>query len=293
MTVLTKRTTLVLAVLTALPTLVVTNAQATPQLIADQLYARCCPVPLDVEYETGTIDSGIEDLTTTHASAADASYVVEGGAHGSRYAVAHKVTLGDPGYFSNGAYRSESATDLHEASRFRPGDRDRYEFSAKLPEDWEDWSPDESANGEIIFQAKPANSNPPSWLIMTKRNQIAFRSPVPNLQHDIVADYRPYIGQWLDFRVDVHWATDNTGYYRVWTRLPGQSSYHVVLELTDLPTWQPRNPSSHGYIKWGLYRAATSLEDGDVPTRVIFHDDIRVFDLAGAASRHKRPHKRG
>lgn len=235
--------------------------------------------PTLVDYETGTTDSGIVDLSTTHATAADASFVVEGGAHGSTYAVAHKVTLGDPGYFSDGAYRSESATDLRESTQFSPGDTDRYEFSTQLPTTWEDWSPGESENGEIIFQAKPANSNPPSWLIMTKRNEIAFRSPEQNIQHTIVADYRPHLGQWVDFRIDVHWAADATGYYRVSTRLPGQSGYSMVLELTDLITWQPVNPSDHGYVKWGLYRAATSQEAGDVLTRVIYHDDIRILDL--------------
>lgn len=274
--------TIALLAAAALPTIAPQMAQAAPALAPGSGHRTCASAQLDVDYESGTTDSGIEDLTTTHAPAADASYVVQDGAHGSTHAVAHKVTLGDPGYFSNGAYRSESATDLHEASRFRPGDTDRYEFSTKLPTDWEDWSAGESANGEIIFQAKPANANQPSWLIMTKRNEIAFRSPVPNLQYALVADYRPHIGQWLDFRIDVGWAADATGYYRVWTRLPGQSTYRKVLELNDLVTWQPANPADFGYIKWGLYRAATSLEDGDVPTRVIYHDDVRVLDGPGA-----------
>ena len=280
-----RRSTLTTALLSAvaLSTFALPGAaQAAPVPAPRSGHLACASAQLDVDYESGTTDSGIEDLTTTHAPAADASFIVQGGAHGSTYAVAHKVTLGDPGYFSNGAYRSESATDLHEASRFRPGDTDRYEFSTKMPTDWEDWSEGESANGEIIFQAKPANSNQPSWLIMTKRNEIAFRSPVPNLQYALVADYRPYIGQWLDFRVDVHWAADATGYYRVWTRLPGQSTYRKVVDLSNLVTWQPANPADFGYVKWGLYRAATSLEDGDVPTRVIYHDDVRVLDGPGA-----------
>ncbi|MEU3605493.1 hypothetical protein AB0E83_08550 [Streptomyces sp. NPDC035033] len=38
--------------------------------------------------------------------------------------------------------------------------------------------------------------------------------------------------------------------------------------------------SSFGSLKWGLYRPGRSLEKGDVPTRIVHHDDIRVPDLS-------------
>lgn len=55
---------------------------------------------LTVDYRNGKLNSGIPDLTTTHASADDASYIVPSG---TDHAVAHKVTLGDPAYVSDGA----------------------------------------------------------------------------------------------------------------------------------------------------------------------------------------------
>ncbi|NEE20767.1 hypothetical protein G3M58_81710, partial [Streptomyces sp. SID7499] len=86
---------------------------------------------LRVDYESGTLNSGIAGLTTTKATAPDASGVVRPADEGS-HAVQHKVTLGDPGYESNGAPRSESATDLLPSGRFVVGDEQRYEFSVLL-----------------------------------------------------------------------------------------------------------------------------------------------------------------
>lgn len=254
-------------------------AQAAPSGKDAQECGEVAGVLLEVDYESGTLDSGIPGMDSTHATADDASYIVDDGSNGSDYAVAHKVTLGDPGYYSEGAYRSESSTAYLEEGQIHPGDEHRYEFSIKLPEDWESWESDESANGEIIFQGKHAGGNAPSWYMMTKRNQIAFRSPTLDLQQAAVPDYRPHIGEWMHFRVDVRWTEDQTGYYRVWTKLAGETDYTLAVDLQNVQTWHPVNPAEHGYLKWGLYRAATSLEDGDVPTRIIYHDDIRISEL--------------
>ncbi|MEU7581724.1 hypothetical protein AB0B50_29450 [Streptomyces sp. NPDC041068] len=129
-----------------------------------------CKSLLDVDHESGTLDSGIPDLTTTHATAPDASDVVD-----------------DGGYVSDGAPRSESATDKVEAARFNVGDVRRYEFSVLL-KDWEAYEEGDALTGDILFQGKPANSNPPSFYFGAKRNEIIFRSPGLDLQWPVVAD---------------------------------------------------------------------------------------------------------
>ncbi|MER5966066.1 heparin lyase I family protein [Streptomyces sp. NPDC002057] len=232
---------------------------------------------LRVDYESGTPDSGVAGLTTTHATAADASGVVRPG-HGGSYAVQHKVTLGDPGYESNGAPRSESATDLLASGRFDVGDEQRYEFSLLL-KDWQPYAPGDSTSGDIVFQGKYAGGNVPAFYLMTKRNEIAFRSPHLNRQSTVVADLRPYVNRWMEFRVDARWTTDGTGHFRVSVRLPGQSTHQPVVSYENVRTYQPVNPADHGYLKWGLYRPSQSLGNGDVPTRIVQHDDIRVLDL--------------
>ncbi|MEU9856317.1 heparin lyase I family protein [Streptomyces sp. NPDC047974] len=230
---------------------------------------------LTIDYKDGRLNSGIPDLTTTHATADDASYVVPSG---TDHAVAHKVTLGDPAYVSDGAPRSESATnDVHEG-KFVVGDEQRYEFSVLL-KDWKPFAAGDSEAGDIIFQGKHAGGNQPSFYLMTKRNSIAFRSPILGLQADVVDDFRPHIGAWMHFRVDVSWTDDSTGYYKVSTRMPGETQYTLRRTYEDVRTFHPVNPAEFGYLKWGLYRPGQSLEKGDVPTRIVHHDDIRVLDL--------------
>ncbi|KOG23978.1 MULTISPECIES: heparin lyase I family protein [Streptomyces] len=234
------------------------------------------PVLLTVDYANGTLNSGIPDLTTTHATADDASYIV---ASGADHAVAHKVTLGDPSYVSDGAPRSESATnDVHEG-KFVVGDEQRYEFSLLL-KDWKPFAPGDSESGDIVFQGKHAGGNQPSFYLMTKRNSIAFRSPVLGLQAGVVGDFRPYVDEWMHFRVDVRWTDDSTGYYRVSTRMPGESQFTLRQTYEDVKTFHPVAPADFGYLKWGLYRPGQTLERGDVPTRTVHHDDIRVLDLS-------------
>ncbi|ATL31190.1 heparin lyase I family protein [Streptomyces formicae] len=232
---------------------------------------------LTVDYQNGRLDSGIPKLTTTHAKADDASYVVDSGPD---HAVAHKVTLGDSGYESDGAPRSESATNDVPEGRIHVGDEHRYEFSVLL-KDWKTYEPGDSDTGDIIFQGKHAGGNRPSFYLMTKRNSIAFRSPLLGLQSTVVDDIRPYVNRWMRFRVDVKWTDDSTGHYRISTRLPGESGFTPRRSYDDVRTFHPENPTDFGYLKWGLYRPDESLEKGDVPTRVVLHDDIRILDLSG------------
>lgn len=233
---------------------------------------------LKVDYESGTLDSGVDGLTTTHATASDASAVVRS-AHSGSYAVQHKVTLGDPGYESNGAPRSESATDLLPSGQFNAGDVRRYEFSVLL-KDWKTYAPGDSEAGDIFFQGKYAGGNVPAFYLMAKRNEIAFRSPHLERQTTVVPDLRPYVNKWISFRVDARWTTDGTGCFKVSVRLPEQSGYRPAASYENVRTYQPGNPADHGYIKWGLYRPSESVENGDVPTRIVQHDDIRILDLS-------------
>ncbi|WP_330455799.1 polysaccharide lyase [Streptomyces sp. NBC_00820] len=231
-----------------------------------------------MDYESGALDSGIPGLPTTHATAPDASAVVRPG-HRSSYAVQHTVTLDDPGYFSDGAPRSESATDRLPDGTFHTGDTHRYEFSVLL-KDWQPYRSGDSESGDIIFQGKYSGGQPPAFYLMTKRNAVAFRSPQMNRQTTVVPDFRPYVDQWMNFRVDARWTTDRTGWFEVSVELPGQSAYQLMASYDDVATWQPSSPADHGYLKWGLYRPSESLANGDVPTRTVQHDDIRVLGLS-------------
>lgn len=284
MTKLRKMSTTMCAGALLVPVLLCHAAQAAPGTTAcagSSATAAAGPAAteiLRVDYESGTLDSGVPGLTTTHATAPDASGVVQPG-HDSSYAVQHKVTLGDPGYVSDGAPRSESATDQLTNGQFNVGDMQRYEFSVLL-KDWQPYATGDSESGDIIFQGKYGGAQPPAFYLMTKRNAIAFRSPQMDRQTTVVPDFRPYVDQWMNFRVDADWTTDATGYFRVSVQLPGQCDYVPAAAYEDVRTYQPADPADHGYLKWGLYRPSESLANGDVPTRIVEHDDIRIFDLS-------------
>lgn len=234
---------------------------------------------LYVNYEKGILNSGIKGLTTTHATAMDASYLVSPGQNGSNFAIAHKVTIGDPSYFSDNNWRSESATDQLMEGKFTRGDQRRYECSLLL-KDWTPYTSGMSDSGDIIFQGKLGGGGNPAFYFMTKRNAIVFRMPNNNLQQTIIADFRAFINQWIDFRVDVKWEEQPTGYYKVYCKKPGDNDYTLIWQVDHFPTFMPDNPNAvSGYNKWGLYRVDQSLSNGDVPTRIIYHDNIRIIKL--------------
>jgi|GEM_PF-751318 len=235
-----------------------------------------------VDYESGTKNSGVSNLTTTHATAPDAEYVVSPGRTGN-HAIAHRVTIGDAGYFSDNHWRSEAATDqMFDAGKYYPGDERRFEVSLLL-KDWEPYTTGMAQNGDIIFQGKQSGGENPAWYLSAKRNGITFRIPNDNIEPSIIDDFRPYINQWIDFRIDAKMTTDNTGYYKVYYRLPGQTEYTLAWQINNFRTFNQDIPETNpsGYLKWGLYRPGQSIttDPPNVATRIIYHDDIRIFEL--------------
>ncbi|WP_233260814.1 heparin lyase I family protein [Pedobacter sp. HMWF019] len=231
---------------------------------------------LNVNYENGTFSSGITGVTATHATAADAAYLVNPAGNGSNYAIAHKIVYGDSTYFSDGSFRSESDAVSIPSARFFPGDERRYEFSVLL-KDWTPWisGPTYETN---VFQLKVSgNSTSGSGVPLqfrTARNAMRLRYEGSSSIKDIIPDLRPYVNQWLDFRVDVLWADGPTGYMRTYMKLPGQSNYVLVDEKTNYRTFAGNvSIGNLGYIKWGVYGTQEGL------TRIAYHDNIRIIKL--------------
>jgi len=237
---------------------------------------------VNVDYESGTKNSGIPNLNTTNATAEDAEYLVSPGRTGN-YAIAHRVTIGDQGYFSDNHWRSEAATaQMFDTGKYYPGDERRFEVSLQL-KDWEPYTTGMAQNGDIIFQGKQSGGENPAWYLSAKRNSITFRIPNDNIEPSVIDDFRPYINQWIDFRIDAKMTTDATGYYKVYYRLPGQTEYTLAWEINNLRTFNQDVPEENpsGYLKWGLYRPGQSIttDPPNVATRIIYHDDIKIFEL--------------
>ena len=231
---------------------------------------------LNVNYETGTFDSGITGLTATHATASDAAYMVSPAGNGSNFAIAHKIVYGDTTYNSDGSIRSESDAIAIQKATFFPGDERRYEFSVLL-KDWTPWVSGPTYETTIYQLKVSGNSTSGSGVPLqfrTARNAMRLRYEGSTSIKDIITDLRPYVNQWLNFRVDVQWADNNTGYMKTYMKLPGQSSYILVDEKTNYTTFAGNvSIGNVGYIKWGVYVTQAPL------TRIAYHDNIRIIKL--------------
>lgn len=231
---------------------------------------------LNVTYENGLLNSGITGVTSTKATASDAAYMVNLAENGATNAIAHKIVFGDQGYYSDDAYRSESDAVAIKNARFFPGDERRYEFSVLL-KDWTPWvsGPTYETN---VFQLKVSgNSTTGSGVPLqfrTARNTMRLRYEGSSSIKNIIPDLRPYVNQWMHFRVDVLWADGPTGYMRTYMKLPGQNDYTLVDEKTNYRTFAGNvNIGNIGYIKWGVYGTQAGL------TRIAYHDNIRIIKL--------------
>lgn len=238
---------------------------------------------LNVTYENGQLSSGIPGVRGTVAPGADAAYPVPGDQ--SNYAIAHKVTLGNPDYYSAAAYRSESDALENKASLFFPGMERRYEFSVFL-KDWEAYNPANPAYGDNIFQLKVSGGDPVPVRILTKRNAIAVRYDATG-NATLIPDFRPQVNKWVHFRIDVKWTLDNTGYFKIYSRYANEQDYTLRFQNLNARTFTGNqlDKGQKGYIKWGVYREAGKDANGqvissdNVLTRIAYHDNIRIIAL--------------
>ncbi len=229
---------------------------------------------LIVDYENNQTNSGYTDINPTNANATDAVYIVSG--NNSNYAVAHKVNRTDSAYFSNGAFRSESDVLYFSSANYLPGDHRRYEFSLYL-KDWEAYTPGAAPYGDNLFQMKETGGA--VTRIATKRNRLFVWEPT-SPQNILIADIRPYINQWIDFRIDVLWAQNPIGYINYYIRLPNETSYTLVRSVENITTYFGTGTGGQrGYFKWGVYREADPSSTNTPVTRIAYHDNIKLFKL--------------
>jgi len=227
---------------------------------------------LNVTYENGALNSGITGINPTNATASDAAYIISPGATTPNHGIAHKVVYGDSGYNSDGNWRSESDAQQIIAARYFPGDERRYEFSVLL-KDWPVWNQGDPTNESNVFQLKVSGGENVPLMIRAQRNAIRIRYQDVSTK-DIVTNLQPYVNQWIQFRIDVLWATTTTGYMRTYMKLPGQSDFVLVDEKTNYASFTGDvSNGNFGYIKWGLYVVPPNS------TRTVYHDDIRIINL--------------
>jgi hypothetical protein len=232
--------------------------------------------PLTINYESGTTDSGIASLTVTHATAPDAAYLVTPGRSG-QYAIAHKVALGDPTYVSDGYPRSESSTEqlFDTAGVYYDNTQATYSFSLLL----NNWQSSSSPDEDIIWQFKHDGT-----AAVDGRHDIALGVSGNSLmlhwngnisREPIISNVLPYSNEWIDFRFNVDWASDDTGSFTMSMRLQGETAFGHTVSESGFPTFDGTpGAGTFGYLKWGVYEHDGNIANGDPATRIVYDDDI-------------------
>ncbi|MGQ7947322.1 heparin lyase I family protein [Flavobacterium sp. WC2509] len=242
------------------------------------------------DYENGTTNSGNSGIDPTHATAADAISMVQPGATGA-YAIGHTIKFGNPAYISDGYYRSESSTI--DAYQYFPGEERRYEVSIKM-QDWPAWTTTDPLYGIVLFQLKMSDGVGEPLRVIAQRNQIQSRRDIRDangqsvrITGSLVDNYRPSVNQWMHFRIDVKWATDATGYIKLYAKLPTDTDYVLKEEQNNIVTFVGDPAVGNiGYLKWGVYtqegNPGAVLENSNL-VFTAHHDNIKVYELNHAS----------
>lgn len=230
---------------------------------------------LHVDYETGTLDSGVTNILVVPPQNPDAITISQSARFG-HFAV--KTTVGfSEDYVTAGKPRAETATMKIPESFYSAGEKWEYCFSLMLDHGW---LIDPSGAAEIIWQFKRFDSGSlhinPDMFVAVKRGFIVLRSP--GRQTSLVDLAKVVPGQWMDFRINVLWSHEPNGLTEVWFRPAAGADFAKVAVITG-PNMGDDRPKS-AYIKWGIYRPECLPSGGqpcstaDFSPRIVYHDEI-------------------
>ena len=228
---------------------------------------------LTVDYETGELTSGIPGIGATMPLAADAmtinSNIVRSGSYSFRSKVQHNTN-----YISDGNYRAEEDTIGVLPTHYNWGDRVNYQFSICLDSSWQS---DNRNSDYIVHQWKRYNLGP-DMFVDVKGTDIVLRVGT-NYQMTILYNYS--INKWIDFKLDVSWATDATGsadvYYKYstnnnFTYVGTYNGYTMQNDLLD-----------NGYLKWGIYAPGldySNFTNDPNHAWIVYHDNFIVTPIS-------------
>jgi Polysaccharide lyase len=237
--------------------------------LASQVRAASTPMPIFcLDYETGTLTSEVMGVAVVKPQAVDAISIDCTLARSGQCSLRSTVS-NTPDYISFGAHRAESDTQALRAMRYSSGDANRYAFSLYLPSDWEIDSRDSI---DIIWQFKRFGTYP-DMFVGIKGRDIVLRV-TGGKQETLVKSYPT--GQWIDFRIDVLWSSENGGKVIGAIRQPPEEEFKEIVRIngTNMGDIRPQS----GYLKWGIYKpgyehSTTSRQ------RIVFHDKICVERL--------------
>lgn len=208
---------------------------------------------LRVDYETGTLSSGVPGVSAKKPAASDSIAISTDIVRSGKYAVRHKVGRGGD-YHSAGATRAESHTmGLGGLSRYRDGDYYQYRFSIYLPKSYE------GGTSDIIWQFKRFAGGPDQIVVI---NGDTINGPAGTLVKNCPRD------TWVDIQLRIRWGYFKNGWIKAYVKFAKEKEYTLVGTRKGR---NMRNAWAGNYLKWGLYSPNYNGK-----TKVIYHDDISV-----------------
>lgn len=249
----------------------------------------------NANYENGQISSGyptkgvfrvwVPGVEPGLAKAKDACYMVRGGAHNTKWAVANKVTLDDPAYIGGGSPRSEFGFGGPRGTSYRSGDHGEYTFSMQFP----DLVPSVKGNRkapmeDVVWQFKHYNGGHDIHIALVGVELVLGWGG--NVYKEVIIDdIMPYVNKWMDFRFRVHWAIATTGSFTLEMKLPGDRGWGHRIEKKDIQTFVTASPDGtlwgdHGMIQYGVYRHSANSTAGDTKTLVVWHDEVTAINYS-------------
>ncbi|MDN3240729.1 polysaccharide lyase [Glycomyces tritici] len=236
---------------------------------------------LRVEYESGTVDSGVAGLGVNECCgySIDTTTLSRNGIG----AVKHEVRYGDSA--ADGP-RAESHTETIEATHFDSGDSVYYGFSVYIPSTWVF---DETSE-DIVFQwhnykdsCDFKDRGPSAFLSVHTNGQWRLRynsdSAACSTETSVVKQAQDLgavkPGQWNDFVFKFDWSEGADGRIQVWHQTSKALGWVKVADRQGANTYNDV-PTTIGYLKWGIYKPAWRTAPSNVSTRAVFHDNIAV-----------------
>lgn len=192
--------------------------------------------------------------------------------------------MDDPAYVGSGFPRSEFGFAGFPGATYKDGDHVQYSFSMLL----KDLVP--SAKGtrdapaeDVVWQFKHHGGGHDLHLALVGTNLVlGWGGNV--YKQVIIDDVMPYVNQWMDFRFDVLWKSDNTGSFTLDMTLPGECRFGHTVAMKDLQTYVTASPdgtpwTGTGSIQYGVYRHSANATAGDTKTLIVYHDEVTATNF--------------
>ncbi|CAM3206619.1 polysaccharide lyase [Stackebrandtia soli] len=235
------------------------------------------------DYEDGAKNSGYADIGLNECCTPRSLQVVDLARTGD-HAIRSQLTYGDAPV--NGGVRAESHTVAMDPSYFDSGDTAYYGFSVYIVSHWQT-----DSREDIVFQwhnwpdACEASKVPSAFLTIQPTGQWRLRvnsdgdacstpESIDKTSFDLGA-VKP--GQWNDFVFKFDWDHGVDGGIETWHQTSKSPGWKSVLSATGPNTFND-DPTTHGYLKWGIYKPAWNTAPTDVDTRVLIHDNVAIGD---------------